>query len=97
MDTKISVKVAFALPGKQVVIPLKVEEGSTIERVICCSGILDLFPEIDLERHKVGVFGKLQKLTDRVYPGDRVEIYRDLIIDPKEARRKKAKFYSVRF
>jgi putative ubiquitin-RnfH superfamily antitoxin RatB of RatAB toxin-antitoxin module len=87
---KIEVEVAYALPGLQVVLPVQLAPGAVVEDAIRQSGILDQFPEIDLAANKVGVFGKLAKLDATVQAGDRVEIYRALIADPKEARRKKA-------
>ena len=69
---------------------LDVPEGSTVEEVIRRSGILEQCPEIDLRRNKVGVWGKLGKLDQELQPRDRAEIYRPLIADPKEARRKRA-------
>ena len=87
---KISVEVAYALPQQQVLLTLGVDPGTTLEQAIRQSGILAQFPEIDLARNKVGVFGKLCKLTDTLHHGDRVEIYRPLIADPKEVRKKRA-------
>lgn len=84
------VEVAYAKPEIQVIIPLEVEEGATIEEAIKKSGVLQRFPEIDLEVNKVGVFGKLGKLDQTLREMDRVEIYRKLIADPKEIRRKRA-------
>lgn len=69
---------------------LDVPADASIADVIAQSGLLEQFPEIDLGRNKVGVFGKLGKLTDTLYAGDRVEIYRPLIADPKEVRKKRA-------
>jgi len=86
----ISVEVAYAKANEQRILVLEVEEGSSIETVIDRSGILMLFPEIDLHKQKVGIFSQSKKLTDKVSAGDRIEIYRPLLIDPKEARRKKA-------
>jgi len=86
----IRVSVAFALPEKQVLRELTVAAGATIEAVIRSSGILEQFPGIDLGKNKVGVFGKLGKLTDTLHDGDRVEIYRPLIADPKEVRKQRA-------
>ncbi len=85
----IAVEVAYARPDEQKIIALEVEEGSTIETVIDRSGILLLFAEIDLAQQKVGVFSKIKQLSDKVKAGDRIEIYRSLTIDPKEARRKR--------
>ncbi len=87
---KIMIEVAYANPNQQCIITVEVEEGSTIETVIDRSGILELFPDIDLMTQKIGIFSKIKKLTDPVQAGDRVEIYRALLIDPKEARRKRA-------
>ncbi|WP_303909317.1 RnfH family protein [Thiohalomonas denitrificans] len=86
----IKVEVAYALPEIQVIVPLKVEEGATAEDAIRKSGILDRFPEIDLAKAKVGVFGKLVKLDSPLRPKDRVEIYRPLKADPKEVRKRRA-------
>jgi putative ubiquitin-RnfH superfamily antitoxin RatB of RatAB toxin-antitoxin module len=87
---KIPVEVAYALPDRQVILALDVAVDASIEEVIRASGILVQFPGIDLASNKVGVFGKLGKLTDTLQPGDRVEIYRPLIADPKEVRKKRA-------
>jgi putative ubiquitin-RnfH superfamily antitoxin RatB of RatAB toxin-antitoxin module len=87
---KIHVEVAYALPQKQVILDLAVDPDATLEQVIRASGILEQFPEINLAQNKVGVFGKLGKLTDTLHPGDRVEIYRPLIADPKLVRKQRA-------
>lgn len=87
----ITVEVAYATPEKQKIIQLQVPVNSTIEKAIECSGILEIFPEIDLRLQKVGIFSKTKKLSDRVQPNDRIEIYRPLTIDPKEARRRRVK------
>jgi len=89
VDT-IPVEVAYALPEKQVILALEVAADATLEAVIRSSGLLERFPEIDLGKNKVGVFGKPGKLTDTLHAGDRVEIYRPLIADPKEVRKKRA-------
>ena len=86
----IPVEVVYALPERQAVIQLDIAPEATIEAVIQQSGILLQFPEIDLAKNKVGVFGKLGKLTDTLHSGDRVEIYRPLIADPKEVRKQRA-------
>jgi hypothetical protein len=86
----IPVEVTYALPDRQVILALEVAADATVATVIEQSGILSQFPEIDLEKNKVGVFGKLGKLTDTLHPGDRVEIYRPLIADPKEVRKQRA-------
>ncbi len=87
----VKVEVAYANPDEQRIIQLEVEENTSLETVIDRSGILEIFPEIDLTKQKIGVFGKLRKLNELIKAGDRIEIYRPLLIDPKEARRAKAK------
>ena len=87
---KIHVEVVYALPHKQVILALVVEPDVTLEQVIRASGILEQFPEINLAHNKVGVFGKLGKLADTLHPGDRVEIYRPLIADPKVVIKQRA-------
>jgi putative ubiquitin-RnfH superfamily antitoxin RatB of RatAB toxin-antitoxin module len=93
--TKLTVEVAYATPAAQRIIVLQVEEGVTLEEVIHASGILVFFPEIDLNTQKIGIFSQQKNLTDVIKEGDRVEIYRPLTMDPKEARRLRAdKFQS---
>ena len=87
---KISVEVAYALPDQQTIVALTVAADATLQEVIQASGLLDQYPDIDLRKNKVGVFGKLGKLTDTLHAGDRVEIYRPLIADPKEVRKQRA-------
>ena len=87
---KLAVEVAYALPEKQLVVAVDVVPEATLEEAIRASGILERCPEIDLAKNKVGVFGKLGKLSDTLYADDRVEIYRSLIADPKEVRKKRA-------
>lgn len=84
------IEVAYALPQEQVIIGIDVEGAITVEEAIRRSHILERFPEIDLAENKVGVFGKLGRLEDILQEGDRVEIYRRLIADPKQARKKRA-------
>ncbi len=93
----ITVEVAYALPDQQKIIELLVEPGTTAFQAAERSGIVKVFPEIDLENAKMGIFG--QSLGTKglkppreheLQPGDRVEIYRPLIADPKEVRRKRA-------
>ena len=87
----IKVEVVYGDSRQQKLLAVEVEKDATIEEVIHRSGILDVFPEIDLDKNKVGVFSKQKKLLDLVQDGDRIEIYRSLQIDPKEARRTRAK------
>lgn len=88
----INVEVSYALPHKQQIIPLQVEEGCTLFEAAQQSGITKHFPELDLENAKMGVFGKVvnKPKQEALRDGDRVEIYRDLIADPKEVRKARA-------
>ena len=85
-----SVEVAYALPERQSIIALVVEPGTTLEQAVVASGILAQYPEIDLATAKTGIFGRLAKRDQPLRAGDRVEIYRPLIADPKEVRRQRA-------
>ena len=87
---QITVEVAYVRPGEQMLERLQVDADATIESVIHQSGVLTRFPEIDLAVNKVGVFGKAAALSATLNDGDRVEIYRPLIADPKEARKRRA-------
>lgn len=90
-DSMMMVEVAYALPEKQTILTVTIEKNSSIERIIDRSGILELFPDIDLMKQKVGIFSRPKQLSDVAHHGDRIEIYRPLLIDPKDARRKRAK------
>lgn len=90
IDDSFRIEVAYALPNEQVILTLEGSTGITLREAVERSGITDQFPDIDLDNAKVGIFGKLAKLDTRLNPGDRVEIYRPLIADPKEMRRKRA-------
>ena len=90
MAEHIQVEVAYAKEAEQALLAVEGEKGLTVQEAIERSGILRRFPEIDLGINKVGVFGKLSKLTQALENGDRVEIYRPLIADPKEQRKKRA-------
>ena len=88
---KIRVEVAYALPERQMVIPLEVDEGTTVKQAILRSGILGKFPGLELTPEtKVGIFSKIVPMDTVLRDGDRVEIYRPLIADPKEVRRRRA-------
>jgi putative ubiquitin-RnfH superfamily antitoxin RatB of RatAB toxin-antitoxin module len=89
-DGWLDVEIAYALPETQQLIELKVAAGTTAREAIEDSGILQRFPEIDLSRHKVGIFGRAVRLDRVLGPGDRVEIYRPLLADPKDTRRRRA-------
>lgn len=87
----ISLTVCYATPQKQIEIPLNVEESCTVALAIKRSKILEKFPEIMLSNIAVGIFGQRVKLDSNLQDGDRIEIYRPLTIDPKEARRLRVK------
>jgi len=87
----IDIEVAYAIPEEQIIFLLKVLPNSTVEDAILASGILQRFPEINLKTAKVGIFGKQATLLTRLHAQDRVEIYRPLLINPKEARRLRIK------
>ncbi len=90
LPTEITVEVAYALPDEQLIIPIKVQDGTSAEDAIKASGIIGKFPNIDLNINKIGIFGKLTKLDTKLRHLDRVEIYRPLIADPKEVRKQRA-------
>ncbi|MFP8966373.1 RnfH family protein [Pokkaliibacter sp. CJK22405] len=88
----INVEVAYALADDQMIIPLQVEEGCTLYQAVVQSGIVDYYPEIDPETQPMGIFGKAVKKPKEqaLRDGERVELYRPLIIDPKQARANRA-------
>lgn len=90
MSGELTVEVVYALPAVQRLKQIAVPPGTTVQQAIERSGILRDFPEIDLTKNKVGVFGKLTRLDAPLKDRDRVEIYRPLIADPKEMRRRRA-------
>lgn len=95
---KIEVEVAYATPERQEIIALQVAPGTTALNAVLTSGILEVFPEIDIDSQPMGIFSKPLNGKGRPLPeeyvlraGDRVEIYRPLQIDPKQARLERAK------
>ncbi len=90
MAEQIKVEVTYALPNKQEILALRLPAGSTVREAIDRSGILQKYPEIDLEKNKLGIFAKLTKPDAVLRDRDRVEIYRPLIADPKEVRKQRA-------
>lgn len=89
---KIRVEVAYALPEKQKIVALDVEQGCTAMEAVRMSNIDAFFPELDLSAPKVGIFGKAVRKPDEhvLRAGERVEIYRELKVDPKQARANRA-------
>jgi len=84
------VEVGYARPDTQIILSVEVDETATVNEAIVMSGILEQFPDIDLNKNKVGIFGKLTKLDATLREKDRIEIYRPLIADPKASRKKRA-------
>ena len=87
----IKVEVIYAEAQEQAIYHVAVEEGATVEEAIRASGVLRVFPRIDLQNCGVGIYAKAASLSTLLKEGDRVEIYRPLIADPKEARRGRVK------
>ncbi|HFD86683.1 MAG TPA: RnfH family protein [Gammaproteobacteria bacterium] len=88
---RIPVEVAYALPDEQMVIPLEVEEGTTLIEAVKSSRIAEYFHQIDIDHDKMGIYGKLAGHDKVLREHDRVEIYRPITCDPKEVRRQRAK------
>jgi len=86
----IQIEVVYGTPTEQKLLSIAVNEGLTVEQAIMQSGILESFHEIDLTINKVGIWNRVAKLTDIVKDLDRIEIYRPLIADPKEVRKRRA-------
>lgn len=86
----IHIEVAYATPDRQQIIPLRVAVTTTVADCIEQSGIRSVFPEINLDEQRVGIWSKAVKLDQCPREGDRIEIYRPLIADPKAVRRKRA-------
>ncbi len=87
---KITIEVVYGVPHKQKILTLLVDSGCTVEQGIVESGIIALFPEIDLSKNKVGVWNRAVKLSETLNDLDRIEVYRPLIADPKDVRKRRA-------
>lgn len=94
---KITVEVAYGIPDKQILDVLTVPVGTTALEAVKQSGVLKMFPEIDIENTQMGIFSQVLGTKGLAEPAcyelkarDRVEIYRPLIADPKEVRRRRA-------
>lgn len=93
MDKRtLSIEVAYALAGEQKLLRLSVPEGCTVREAVLASGMQAHFPDLDLLRAPLGIFGKVVAKPDErvVAEGERVEIYRPLVADPKEVRKQRA-------
>ncbi len=80
--------VAYGSARRQAWLNVDLDDGATVKDAIDRSGILKQFPEIDLEKFKVGIFSKVVALDAKLVDGDRVEIYAPLTVDPKTVKRK---------
>jgi putative ubiquitin-RnfH superfamily antitoxin RatB of RatAB toxin-antitoxin module len=89
-DKKIQVETAFALPDKQAIVELEVTEGTTAIEAVRQSNIAARFEGLDVEEARLGIFGKAVTNAQVLKAGDRVEIYRPLVADPKEIRKARA-------
>jgi uncharacterized protein len=84
------VEIVYALKEKADAVSLSLPAGATLRDALLASGLLERHPELVLERQAFGIFGRRAALETRLSPGDRVEVYRPLAVDPKEARRRRA-------
>ncbi len=84
------IEVAYALRHQQTLLNIEVDDNASVEDAIQQSNILKKYPEINLKKNKVGIFGKITSLDVKLREKDRVEIYRSLIADPKEVRKQRA-------
>ena len=89
--SRLKVEVVYARPAEQVLMELQVTEGTTVGQAIALSGIQERFPDLRVSRGFVGIFGRPVELDALLRDGDRVEIYRPLLANPKQARRERAK------
>lgn len=90
MGDEINIEVVYALPQEQVLFRLRLPQQATVEQAIRRSGVLEKYPEIDLGRNRLGIYGKLSQPDAQLRDRDRIEIYRPLLADPKEVRRRRA-------
>ncbi|AYN95914.1 MULTISPECIES: RnfH family protein [unclassified Pseudomonas] len=98
MAERITIEVALALPDEQALIALEVPVGTTVREALELSGMAERFPKVPIDTLAVGLFGKVIPDADTrvLEAGDRVELYRPLIADPKEARKRRAELAKAR-
>ncbi|WP_097355763.1 RnfH family protein [Candidatus Enterovibrio escicola] len=89
-EKRLYIEVVYALPDEQYVFKCSVTSDMNVEDIIRQSGVMEAYSDIDLDHNKVGIFSRLVKLDTLVHDGDRIEIYRPLVADPKEIRRRRA-------
>ena len=90
MTDKINIEVVYALPHEQILLKLQMPQHATVAEAIKLSGVMEKYPDIDLSKNKFGVYGKLTRADAVLRDRDRIEVYRPLLADPKEMRRKRA-------
>jgi putative ubiquitin-RnfH superfamily antitoxin RatB of RatAB toxin-antitoxin module len=90
MAELLQVLVCYATPQREFIRPMTVEQGTTIGQAIEQSGVLAEFPEINLATQPVGIYAKKKALETVLRERDRIEIYRPLVADPKDSRRRRA-------
>ena len=83
------VSIAYAEPGQPFWQFVEISEGSTAQQAIERSSLLTRYPHLNLKKNRIGIFGKIAKLTAPLEAGDRVEIYRPIIVDPKTVPQRK--------
>jgi len=86
----IQIEIAYATPERQVILVIQADEGSSPREVVMKSDIDQYFPEIDKQNCDIGIFGKAIRPDQVLESGDRIEIYRPLLADPKEVRKRRA-------
>ena len=90
MAEAINIEVVYALPQEQLLFGVQAPAGTTVAQALRLSGVLERYPEIDLEKNRLGIYGKLSAPDAVLRDHDRIEIYRPLLADPKEVRRRRA-------
>lgn len=89
-DDKTYIEIAYATPHKQIILEMEVDPATSPREAVIQSDIDDYFPEIDKQNCDIGIFGKVVKPDHVLESGDRIEIYRPLIADPKQVRKQRA-------
>lgn len=89
-QNNLSIEVVYGTPERQKILSIHVPHGTTVAEAIELSGMQRYFPEMNVDKNRVGIWNRSCKLTDTVKNNDRIEIYRPLIADPKENRRRRA-------
>lgn len=91
MGDRIAIEIVYATPERQELLEIQVDRGTTAREAIALSGLREMFPQMVVDEKALGVFSRKVSPDHVLEPGDRLEIYRPLIADPKESRRRRAK------